>query len=154
MGASSSISMLQLIIDDKLTALGGGNKSDFTKELFTLGQDRWLKRYPPMNTKRFYPAIVSTLDGNYLLVIGGSVHDGWTVAVELFHMRSKRWYELTNLPWALSLPSAIICGNQLHAIGHDRAGYSCSLQTLLSSDQPQSIRNILKWTPLPRQPVE
>ena len=65
-------------------------------------------------------------------------------------------YELTNLPQALTRPSAIICGSQLHVIGFYDTGlaYSCSLQALLSSDQSKSISNILTWTQLPQLPVK
>ena len=145
-----------VIIDGELTAMGGYVGYCYTKKLFTLRQGRWVEHYPPMNTARSSPAVVSTSDGNYIVVIGG--YSGvWTSTVELFHVRSRRWYELTNLPQALTKPSATICDNQLHVIGHDGAGYSCSLQALLSSDQPiisQSISNILTWTPLPQLPVK
>ena len=143
-----------VIIDGELTAVGG---YDYTNQLFTLRHGQWVEHYPPMNTVRFSPAVVSTSDGNYIVVIGGSVGVvQWTAKVELFHVRSRRWYELTNLPQALTFPSATICDNQLYVIGDNGTGYSCSLQALLSSDQPitsQSISNILTWTLLPRQPV-
>ena len=80
-----------------------------------------------------------------------------TTTVKLFQVRSRRWYELTNLPQPLSFPSAAICGSQLHVIGYDGDGYSCSLQGLPSSDQPitsQSISRIVTWSPLPRLPVK
>ena len=146
-----------VIIDGKLTALGGYG-SRYTTKLFTLRQGRWVEHYPPMNTARFSPAVVSTSDGNYIVVIGGSVgFDRWTATVELFHVRSRRWYELTNLPWVLPFHSATICDNQIHVIGRDDTGYSCSLQALLSSDKPitsQSISNILTWKRLPQLPVK
>ena len=145
-----------VIIDGDLTAVGGNNISRHTNKLFTLRQGRWIEHYPPMNTVRSYTAVVSTSDGNYIVVIGGYVGVDWTATVELFHVRSRRWYELTNLPQTLIQPSATICDNQLHVIGRDGDGYSCSLQALLSSDQPitsQSISNILTWTPLPQLPV-
>ena len=111
-----------------------------------------------MNSARSSPAVVSTSDSKYIVVIGGSVGVGrWTATVELFHVRSRRWYELTNLPQALTQPSATICDNQLHVIGRDDTGYSGSFQALLSSDQPitsQSISNILTWSLLPQLPVE
>ena len=110
------------------------------------------KHYPPMNTVRSMTTAVNTSDGCYRVVIGGYVGDRWTATVELFHVRSRRWYELTNLPQAPTLPSASICDNRLYVIGSDGSGYSFSLQALLSSDQPitsQSISNILTWTPLP-----
>ena len=70
---------------------------------------------------------------------------------------SRRWHQLKDLPQLLSRPSAtIICGNQLHVIGIDGNGYSCSLQALLSSDRPitsQSVPHLISWTSLPRLPV-
>ena len=42
-----------------------------------------------MNTARSSPAVVSTSDGEYLIVIGGYV-DGWTATVELFQVKSRR----------------------------------------------------------------
>ena len=145
-----------VIIDGELTAVGGRDGSRYTNKLFTLRQGQWVEYYPPMNTARSNTAVVSTSNGKYIVVIGGWV-GRWTATVELFHVRSRRWYELTNLPLALTYPSATICDNQIYVIGRDGTGYSCSLQALLSSDQPitsQSISNILTWTPLPQLPVE
>ena len=140
-----------VIIDGELTAVGGWDESRHTKKLFTFRQGQWIEHYPPMNTRRSSPAVVSTSDANYMVVIGGGgVH--WTDTVELFHVRSGEWYELTNLPRGLPLPSATICGSQLHVIGRDGSGYSCSLQALLSSNQPIISQSI--WTPLPQLPVE
>ena len=136
-----------VIIDGRLTAVGGWNGFLRTKTLFTLQQGEWVRHYPPMNTERSSPAVVSTPDGNRILVIGGRDYAGnWTTTVELFHVERKSWYNLTNLPQALIQPSATICGNQIHIIGCDGDGYSSSLQGLLSSDQ-------LTWTPLPQLPV-
>ena len=147
-----------VIIDGELTAVGGESEYCYTNKLFTLRQGRWVEHYPPMNTARDSPAVVSTSDGKYILVIGGSVGGfDWTATVELFHVRSRRWYELTNLPRGLPQPSATICDNQLYVIGDDSTGYSCSLQALLFSDKritSQSISNILTWTPLLQLPVE
>ena len=141
-----------VIIDGELTAVGGYDGSR-TNKLFTLRQGQWVEHYPPMNTGRSSTAVVSTSDGNYIVVIGGHGGVGWTATVELFRVRSRRWYELTNLPQALPLPSATICGNKVHVIGY---GYSYSLHALLSSDQPitsQSISRMITWTPLPWLPV-
>ena len=144
-----------VIIDGTLTAVGGRNGSHTTNKLFTLQQDRWVEKYPPMNTARSNTAVVCTSDGNHILVIGGDVECfNWTVKVEFFHVRNKRWYELTDLPQALHRPSATICGNQIHVIGGDGDGYSGSLHDLVSCHQPIAlISNIVTWTPLPQQPV-
>ena len=142
-------------IDGKLTAVGGeGGSSPYTKKLLTLRQKKWVEEYPPMNTVRYSPAVVSTSDGEYLIVIGG--YDGGSVStarVELFRVKSRRWYKLTDLPQPLSDPSATICGDQLNVIGDDANGFSCSLQALPSSDQPITSPLTLSWKPLPPLPV-
>ena len=145
-----------VIIDGELTAVGGLDGFCPTNKLFTLRHGRWVEHHPPMNTARSDTAVVSTSNGNYIVVIGGSV-GGWTATVELFHVRSRRWYELTNLPQVVIRPSATIYDNQLYVLRHDGTGYSCSLQALLSTDQhftSQSISNILTWTQLPQLPVK
>ena len=140
------------IIDSELTTVGGWDGADrYTNRLLTLRQGKWVELYPPMKTSRSKPAVVSTSDGDYLIAIGGfSSYSGWTATVEL---KSKRWYTLTDLPQPLPLPSATICGDQLHVIGHDRNGYSCSLQSLPSNDRPITSPLTLSWKPLPPLPV-
>ena len=150
-----------VVIDGVLTAVGGLDGSHRTNKLFTLRQSRWVEEYPPMNTARSYPAAVSTSDGRHMnvIVIGGYVGGGgggWIDAVELYNTGSSTWSQITSLPQPLARPSASICDNQLYVIGDDGDGYSCSLQALLSSDQPissQSITRSLTWTPLPHLPV-
>ena len=116
-----------VIIDGTLTTVGGYG-SGFTNKLFTLRQRQWVEEYPPMNTARSYPGVVSTFGGDYIIVIGGCGVGGWTGTVELFQVKTRRWYKLTNIPQPLSYPSATICGNQLHVIGYDDDGYSCSIK--------------------------
>ena len=147
-----------VIIDGTLTMVGGGGYgSGFTNKLFTLRQRQWVEEYPPMNTACSRPAVVSTSGGDYIIVIGGYGDDGgWTATVELFQVKTRRWYKLTNIPQPLSDPSATICGNQLHVIGYDDDGYTCSIKNLPSSDEPitsQSIPRLISWTSLPRLPV-
>ena len=145
-----------VIINGQLTAVGGYDGSRFTNKLFTLRQRQWIEEYPPMNTARSMTTVVSSSDGEYIIAIGGDGDGGWTATVELFQVSSRRWHQLKDLPQPLTLPSATICGNQLHVIGIDGDGYSCSLQALLSSDRPitsQSIPHLISWTPLPRLPV-
>ena len=140
------------IIDSELTTVGGWDGAGCTNKLFTLRQGKWVELYPPMNTARSSPAVVSTSDGDYLIAVGGFYGD-WTATVELFQVKSRRWYKLTDLPQPLHSPSATICGDQLHVIGHDRNGYSCSLQSLPSNDRPITSPLTLSWKPLPRLPV-
>ena len=145
-----------VIIDGTLTTVGGF-RSGYTNKLFTLRQGQWVEEYPPMNTARSSPGVVSTSGGDYIIVIGGYGDGGWTGTVELFQVKTRRWYKLTNIPQPLSLPSATMCGNQLHVIGRDDAnGYTCSIENLPSSDEPitsQSIPHLISWTSLPHLPV-
>ena len=143
-----------VIVDGKLTAVGGYEGSHRTNKLLTLRHSKWVEEYPPMNTERSSPAVVNTSDGEYLIVIGGYVgFGGWTATVELFQVKSRIWYKLTDLPQPLPYPSATICGDQLNVIGTDANGYSCSLQALSSSDQPITSPLTLSWKPLPPLPV-
>ena len=69
-----------------------------------------------MNTACYSPAVVSTSDGDYLIVIGGYDGGRWTATVELFQVKNRRWHKLTDLPQPLPYPSATICGDQLNVI--------------------------------------
>ena len=138
------------IIDSELTTVGGWDRAGRTNKLFTLRQWKWVEVYPPMNTARSSHAVVSTSDGDYLIAIGGfGSYSGWTATVELFQVKSRRWYKLTDLPPPLLRPSATICGDQLYVIGNDHNGYSCSLQSLPSNDRPITSPLTLSWKPLP-----
>ena len=144
-----------VIIDGALTAVGGYDGYCYTNKLFTLRQRQWVEELPPMKTARSQTAVVSTSNGEYVLVLGGGDYD-WTTTVELFQVRSRRWSELTHLPRPLSYPSATICGNHIHVIGDNGNGFSRSLQDLPSSDQPttlQSRSRTISWSPLPPLPV-
>ena len=91
-----------VIIDGTLTTVGGYG-SGYTNKLFTLRQRQWVEEYPPMNTARSRPAVVSTSGGDYIIVIGGCGDDGrWTDTVELFEVKTRRWYKLTNIPQPLT----------------------------------------------------
>ena len=142
------------IIDSELTTVGGlDDRSHHTNKLLTLRQRNWVMKYPPMNTACSRPAVVSTSDGDYLIVIGGYDGGRRTATVELFQVKNRRWHKLTDLPQPLPVPSATICGDQLNVIGRDGNGYSCSLQALPSSDRLIMSPLTLSWKPLPRLPV-
>ena len=144
-----------VVIDRELTAVGGGDGSyRRTNKLYKLRQRKWVEKYPPMDTARDSPAVVSTSDGEHLIVIGGFGGGGWTATVELFQVKSRSWHQLTDLPQPLSLPLATICGDQLNVIGRGTNGYSCSLSSLPSRDQPITSPLTLSWKPLPHLPVE
>ena len=97
------------IIDSELTTVGGRDRAGRrTNRLFTLRQGKWVEVYPPMYTARSHPAVVSTSDGDYLIAIGGFGSDrAATATVELFQVKSRRWYKLTDLPQPQQLPLSV-----------------------------------------------
>ena len=147
-----------VVIDGELTTVGGENDSHRTSKLFTLQQDQWVEHYPSMNIARSKAAVVRSSDEKYVFVIGGYGGFGHrkTTAVELFHVKSRKWYELCDLPQPVHQPSATICCNGLYVIGGYDDGYSLSLKFLLcepSSDEfviSQSILRNMTWKPLPQ----
>ena len=147
-----------VIISGALTAVGGYDKGFFfhahTNKLLTLQQRRWVEQLPTMKTARSNSAVVCTSDGEWVFVIGGSGNHG-TTTVELFQVRRRMWYELTGLPRPLTGPSATICDNHLHVIGEDCYGFSCSIQSLPSGDEPTTSQSkpTVMWTSLPPLPV-
>ena len=138
-------------IEGLLITVGG---EDYTNKLYTLRQKQWVKELPPMNTARSRTAVVSISGGSFIFAIGGYVGGEWTTMVELFSLKSKRWYGVANLPRPLSNPSATICNHQIHVIGYEGDGYSCSLLALPSNDTPFTPQCVSSWTSLPRLPAE
>ena len=144
-----------VIVESSLTVVGGWNYTPYTNEVLTLQHGKWVEKYPPMNTAHSWPAIVSTPDGEYFIVIGGASSD-WTAAVELFQVKSRRWYKLRGLPRPLPIPSATICSHVVYVIGSDGNGYLGSLEALPPTDKPippESLVHLISWTPLPHLPV-
>ena len=142
-----------VIINKELTAVGGTN----TRKLLTLRERRWVEEYPPMKNARSSPAVVSTCDGEYVIVMGGDGEgDRYTTTVQLFQVKSRRWYALTDIPKPLPCPIATICGDKVYVIGYGLACYSCSVRALPSIHTPiplESISRLLSWTLLPTLPA-
>ena len=84
--------------------MGGWAGSHPTGKLLMLRQRKWVEKYPQMNTAHTDPAVVSSSEGKYLIVIWG---DGgaWTATVELFQIKSIQWYELKDVPHSPTYPS-------------------------------------------------
>ena len=82
------------INDSELTTVGGQDDTlgtSCTNKLFTLRQRKWVEKYPPMNTACYDPAVVSTSDGDYLIVIRGYIGDHrMTATVELFQVKNRK----------------------------------------------------------------
>ena len=139
------------IVNGELTAVGGYEQSHCTKKLVTLQKKKWNKVYPPMKNAWSSPAVVTTSDGRYLIVIGWN--SGCQIAkVELFQVTNQQWCVLRGIRsrHIITRPSVTLCGDQMHVIDASGKGYSCSFEALLSSTD-KSWSKI--WTALPLLPV-
>ena len=148
-----------LVISENELISVGGEALLPTGKVLSLEGKGWEEKYPPMSTARSSPAVVATLEGDYMyiFVIGGYIgNERSSTAVELFQVHTRKWYRLPNLPQPLIAPSAALCGGTLHVIGYEAKGYSCSLQALPPSHQqisPALLPSLISWTPLPPLPV-
>ena len=131
-----------VIIAGKLTSVGGRLGENYTNRLFTLHEDplvaTWKLDYPPMEKERSHAVVVSTEDGGYIFVIGGG-RSGWSSTVEVFHVRSKLWFNHTSLPHPLSSPSATLSRGRVYVIGYNGDGYSLSLSNLPDTNSDSAI---------------
>ena len=143
------------IIDGKLTAIGGHDEYRCTNMLYTLQKRKWVTKYPEMKDAWSSPAVVTTSDGSYLIVIGWRVGNR-TAKVELLQVKLPQWHVLTAIQSnsVITKPSATMCGNKIHVIETGCKGYSCSLEALPRGDEPlTSKQKLVSWTLLPRLPV-
>ena len=143
-----------VIIDNELTAVGGGSGGYCTNKLFTLRQGQWVKEYPPMGSGRRSAACVSISNVHHVnvIVIGGYGKGGWTTAVELLNTHSRRRSTLTSLPKPLPFPSAVVCGDLLYVIG-ENCVYSYLLSALPNSKRPDKSLQSPVWKQLPDLPL-
>ena len=150
-----------VFIDGALTTVGGDDGARYMKQLYTLQKTKlppkieWKEKYPPMNTPRNRPTIVSTSD--CLFVIGGGGDGSWINIVEMFDVGKKSWCRLASLPKCFQYPSATIVCNDVHVIGLVSDVYSCSLQDLKESSKPvelQTMSRMQTWKQLPSLPVQ
>ena len=147
------------ILDGKLIAVGGHEEHRSTKMLYTFisQKKKWITKYPEMRDGWSSPAVVTTSDGSYLIVIGWRLGDR-TAKVELLQVKFQQWHVLTAIQSknVITKPSATIYSDKVYVIETGCKGYSCSLEALPPGDEPftsQSVRKLVSWTPLPRLPV-
>ena len=135
------------VINNLLTAVGGvssGLFSSVTNRLVSFNDSKWVTVFPPMPTKRWYPAVISAQ--NYLIAAGGQ-REGQTVlsTVEVMNIATREWYTAASLPEPGFFMSATVCGGRLYLLGGSdkninltRAVFTCTLDSLLHSCHPPS----------------
>lgn len=115
----------------------------------------WSEHFPPMPTKRGYPA---TVYHNHSLVVAGGdttwLKDNFLTTVEVLNTTALQWYTVSSLPVPLrGSTAAAVCANQLSQDstlyllgGWDKTGnsvYACSFQRLLLTAVPSDPKETL-----------
>ena len=138
------------IVNGLLTLIGGtGHGRGTTNQLFSLvgkGKSaKWTKEFPPMHTKRYGACVLGT--NKALIVAGGQGPSGKVATTEVLNTATLQW------SIAIDLPQPTFCGSLLQ-VNEDRvymlgaydkdnspikSVYTCSLNTLLQSCNPQSF---------------
>jgi len=129
------------VIRNLLTAVGGVVDGQYTNCLSSFSGGKWVTVFPPMPTKRRWPAVISAQ--NYLIAVGG-----WGVGVrlstvEIMDTNTLEWFTAASLPEPASLMSATVCGGRLYLLGgfnkygnRTHAVFTCTLDSLIRSCHP------------------
>ena len=121
-----------VIINDLLTTVGGikSNKLFSFSEGKWFSKDKWVEKFPPMPTKREYPAAVCT--GHSLVVAGGLDEGEDLPTVEVMDISTQQWFTAASLPRGIYRASMTGCGDNLYILGDDTTHvYSCFLLSLI-----------------------
>ena len=120
-----------VIISGLLTSVGGTDSN----KLFTFNGVKWVEKYPPMSTKRIWPAAVCS--GHSLVVAGGQDEQYESLpTVEVMVTNTLQWFTAASLPRGIHRAIMTTCGDDLYLLGDESTHvYSCSLQSLLQSYQ-------------------
>ena len=132
------------VVSGLLTAIGGVSGRNTTNQLLSLtGKGKWVKRFPPMPTKRYGTAAVCS--GKSLVVAGGGGGDHNELhTVEVMNTDTLQWSTASSLPFALRYASATICQDRIYLLGNEvsselRSVLASSMADLQQSCRPQSL---------------
>ena len=132
------------VINNLLTAVGGLSSGPFshTNRLVSFNGSKWVTIFPPMPTKRYWPAVISAQ--NYLIAAGGRGVAEALSTVEVMNIATREWYTAASLPEPVYDMSATVCGGRLYLLGGYKsitptcAVFTCTLDSLLHSCHPPS----------------
>ena len=133
------------VVNNLLTAVGGESDGQVTNCLSSFNDGKWVKDlFPPMPTKRRWPAIISAQ--NYLIVAGGRGEGNVPLStVEVMDMNTLEWFTAASLQVPVYLMSATICGGRVYLLGgRDKnhkpthAVFTCTLDSFIRSCHPPS----------------
>ena len=131
------------VINNLITAVGGVVNGQCTNCLSGFRGGQWVTVFPPMPTKRCWPAVISAQ--NYLIAVGGRGVVGALSTVEAMDMNTLQWSTAASLPKPVRNMSATVSGGCLYLLGgFDEYGrathavFTCTLDSLIHSRHPLS----------------
>ena len=150
------------IINGWLTTVGGGSPFTHTylNELFSLDEEgsgtsrKWMKKFPPMPTKRRSTTALCT-EATLIVAGGRGIDDNVLSTVEVMNTENYQWSTAADLPKPILHASITVCGNQIYMLGgtdkdcfYIKSVYTCSLSALLQSCAHQSLKERVARTSL------
>ena len=141
-------------VNNLVTAVGGN------RELYTPGnallcfiKGKWVEKFPPMPTKRYFPAAVYT--SRSLLVAGGCGQGCQALtAVEIMDTNTMQWSTTASLPLGIFSASMTVCGDNIYLLGDDtNRVYHSSLKKLHDSCKTAAETLGQTWTRVADLPV-
>ena len=144
-----------LVTVNNLVTAVGGNRELYTPGsiLLSFSKGKWVEIFPPMPTKRYFPAAVCTRD--MLLVAGGSDCIALPT-VEVMDINTMQWTAMASLPIGISSASMAAYEDSICLLGDDtNRVYSCSIRFLAQFLQPALSSQCQKpiWTRIADVPV-
>lgn len=145
------------VIKGMLTTFGGKEGSDYTGNLYSWTDGKWMRKFPPMAVKRARPAVVTTSNDAHVIAAGGWVN-GWTMVVELYRTQDEQWSRVCSLPQPLVAPDATFCDNRMYVQDSGHSVFACFTESLafsgkLDTDEQDEVSEPV-WSPIRDIPVE
>ena len=152
------------VIDDKLTTIGGRKEfgaceTNVLLSLTTGHSSGWKEIFPPMPTRRKYPAAITAC--THLVVAGGNERTVYSRdVVEVLDTNTLQWFTARSLPRVAVYPQIVypqvtLCGEHLY-LSQAATVFSCSVKELLKPCElipTISIDGDPVWTRLADIPV-
>ncbi len=142
-------------IEGILTTIGGwfhrwNTSEKKSNQLYCFVNEKWVKHYPPMSTRRYAPAAVYS---NFTLVVAGGTDNRHSNSiVEVLNTPKKQWSTVSTLPFPMKQPSMVICGEHIYV--HNRYSSNsvlkCSLFSLVQSRQSSDMWEKIASLPVSR----
>ena len=149
------------VVNDLVTAVGGKKDGERTNTLLSFKEEAggsWVEKFPHMQTKRKYPAVVCS--ENNLVVAGGLGRNRTTLTtIEVMNTDTLVWSKASSLPQPLADASATVHENRIYLVGgshqydcYTKSVFSCSLRDLLQSAKVKTSSPA--WDAIEDLPVE